>query len=114
MLQGVSSPSQCERIALVLHYTHICCAMWIVALAAAVAEYCACDTFLPLKYNYLLAYGVPAVIVMVSAIHFDHFYLFNKFSNIHQVHKDPISHKFGTSDVRMYVCYTTLERSQQG
>lgn len=64
--QGVSSPSQCERIALLLHYTHVCCAMWIVTLAAAVAEYCACDTLLPLKYNYLLAYGVPAIVVMVS------------------------------------------------
>ncbi|CAH0718559.1 unnamed protein product, partial [Brenthis ino] len=61
---GASSPSQCERIALVLHYTHISCAMWIVALAAAVAEYCVCDTLLPLKYNYLLAYGVPAIVVM--------------------------------------------------
>lgn len=30
------------------------------------AEYCVCDTLLPLKYNYLLAYGVPAVVVMVS------------------------------------------------
>ncbi|KOB65425.1 Uncharacterized protein OBRU01_22761, partial [Operophtera brumata] len=73
-VMGVSSPSQCERIALVLHYTHICCAMWIVALAAAVAEYCACDTFLPLKYNYLLAYGVPAVIVMFNyALSMEHY-----------------------------------------
>lgn len=64
-LQGASSPSQCERIALLLHYTYLSCAMWIVALAAAVAEYCACDTLLPLKYIYLLAYGVPAIVVMV-------------------------------------------------
>lgn len=42
--------------------------MWIVALAAAVAEYCVCDTLLPLKYNYLLAYGVPAIVVMVTIL----------------------------------------------
>nr|XP_012552887.1 uncharacterized protein LOC101746134 [Bombyx mori] len=71
---GVSSPSQCERIALLLHYTHITCAMWIVALAAAVAEYCTCDTLLPLKYNYLLAYGVPAVVVMFNyALSMEHY-----------------------------------------
>ncbi|KAI5633837.1 7 transmembrane receptor (Secretin family) domain-containing protein [Phthorimaea operculella] len=71
---GVSSPSQCERIALLLHYTYLCCAMWIVALAAAVAEYCACDTLLPLKYNYLLAYGVPAVVVMFNyALSMEHY-----------------------------------------
>ncbi|CAG9572985.1 unnamed protein product [Danaus chrysippus] len=63
---GASSPSQCERIALVLHYTHISCAVWIVVLAVAVSEYCMCDTLLPLKYNYLLAYGVPAIIVMFN------------------------------------------------
>ncbi|KAJ0170477.1 hypothetical protein K1T71_013848 [Dendrolimus kikuchii] len=73
-VMGVSSPSQCERIALLLHYTHISCAMWIVALAAAVAEYCACDTLLPLKYNYLLAYGVPAVVVMFNyALSMEHY-----------------------------------------
>ncbi|XP_031764898.1 uncharacterized protein LOC113513259 [Galleria mellonella] len=71
---GVSSPSQCERIALLLHYTHVSCAMWIVALAAAVAEYCACDTLLPLKYNYLLAYGVPAIVVMFNyALSMEHY-----------------------------------------
>ncbi|KAL0810491.1 hypothetical protein ABMA28_010619 [Loxostege sticticalis] len=71
---GVSSPSQCERIALLLHYTHVSCAMWIVALAAAVAEYCACDTLLPLKYNYLLAYGVPALVVMFNyALSMEHY-----------------------------------------
>ncbi|XP_038217185.1 uncharacterized protein LOC119836046 [Zerene cesonia] len=63
---GTSSPSQCERIALLLHYTHITCAMWIVALGTAVAEFCTCDTLLPLKYNYLLAYGVPAIVVMFN------------------------------------------------
>ncbi|XP_053620576.1 uncharacterized protein LOC128681054 isoform X2 [Plodia interpunctella] len=63
---GVSSPSQCERIALLLHYTHITCSMWIVALAAAVSEYCVCDSLLPLKYDYLLAYGAPAVVVMFN------------------------------------------------
>ncbi|KAH9630988.1 hypothetical protein HF086_010374 [Spodoptera exigua] len=74
MILGVSSPSQCERIALLLHYTHVSCAMWIVALAAAVAEYCACDTLLPLKYNYLLAYGVPAVVVMFNyALSMEHY-----------------------------------------
>ncbi|XP_063898385.1 uncharacterized protein LOC110381499 [Helicoverpa armigera] len=73
-VMGVSSPSQCERIALLLHYTHVSCAMWIVALAAAVAEYCACDTLLPLKYNYLLAYGVPAVVVMFNyALSMEHY-----------------------------------------
>ncbi|RVE53831.1 hypothetical protein evm_001493 [Chilo suppressalis] len=71
---GVSSPSQCERIALLLHYTHVSCAMWIVALAAAVAEYCACDTLLPLKYNYLLAYGIPALVVMFNyALSMEHY-----------------------------------------
>ncbi|XP_063835315.1 uncharacterized protein LOC135084465 [Ostrinia nubilalis] len=71
---GVSSPSQCERIALLLHYTHVSCAMWIVALAAAVAEYCTCDTLLPLKYNYLLAYGVPALVVMFNyALSMEHY-----------------------------------------
>ncbi|KAI8433617.1 hypothetical protein MSG28_015636 [Choristoneura fumiferana] len=71
---GVSSPSQCERIALLLHYTHVSCAMWIVALAAAVAEYCVCDTLLPLKYNYLLAYGVPAIVVMFNyALSMEHY-----------------------------------------
>uniref|UniRef100_A0A1E1WSN1 G-protein coupled receptors family 2 profile 2 domain-containing protein n=1 Tax=Pectinophora gossypiella TaxID=13191 RepID=A0A1E1WSN1_PECGO len=71
---GVSSPSQCERVALLLHYTYLTCAMWIVALAAAVAEYCACDTLLPLKYNYLLAYGVPAVVVMFNyALSMEHY-----------------------------------------
>ncbi|CAK1549390.1 unnamed protein product [Leptosia nina] len=63
---GTSSPSQCERIALLLHYTHITCAVWIVALGAAVAEFCTCDTLLPLKYNYLLAYGIPAIVVMFN------------------------------------------------
>ncbi|CAH4037458.1 uncharacterized protein LOC123720078 [Pieris brassicae] len=63
---GASSPSQCERIALLLHYTHITCAVWIVALGAAVAEFCTCDNLLPLKYNYLLAYGVPAIVVMFN------------------------------------------------
>ncbi|CAB3232622.1 unnamed protein product [Arctia plantaginis] len=73
-VMGVSSPSQCERIALLLHYTHVCCAMWIVTLAAAVAEYCACDTLLPLKYNYLLAYGVPAIVVMFNyALSMEHY-----------------------------------------
>ncbi|XP_060807897.1 uncharacterized protein LOC106142110 [Amyelois transitella] len=73
-VMGVSSPSQCERIALLLHYTHISCAMWIVALAAAVAEYCACDSLLPLKYNYLLAYGVPAIVVMFNyALSMEHY-----------------------------------------
>ncbi|KAM3968827.1 uncharacterized protein ACR2FA_001156 [Aphomia sociella] len=73
-VMGVSSPSQCERIALLLHYTHVSCAMWIVALAAAVAEYCACDTLLPLKYNYLLAYGVPAIVVMFNyALSMEHY-----------------------------------------
>lgn len=73
-VMGVSSPSQCERIALLLHYTHISCAMWIVALAAAVAEYCACDSLIPLKYNYLLAYGVPAVVVMFNyALSMEHY-----------------------------------------
>ncbi|XP_045781322.1 uncharacterized protein LOC123878225 isoform X2 [Maniola jurtina] len=71
---GASSPSQCERIALVLHYTHISCAMWIVALAAAVAEYCVCDTLLPLKYNYLLAYGIPGIVVMFNyALSMEHY-----------------------------------------
>lgn len=73
-VMGVSSPSQCERIALLLHYTHVSCAMWIVALAAAVAEYCTCDTLLPLKYNYLLAYGVPAIVVMFNyALSMEHY-----------------------------------------
>ncbi|XP_073965894.1 uncharacterized protein [Choristoneura fumiferana] len=73
-VMGVSSPSQCERIALLLHYTHVSCAMWIVALAAAVAEYCVCDTLLPLKYNYLLAYGVPAIVVMFNyALSMEHY-----------------------------------------
>ncbi|KAL4706118.1 hypothetical protein ACJJTC_012917 [Scirpophaga incertulas] len=71
---GVSSPPQCERIALLLHYTHVSCAMWIVALAAAVTEYCICDTLLPLKYNYLLAYGVPALVVMFNyALSMEHY-----------------------------------------
>ncbi|XP_047541024.1 uncharacterized protein LOC125073949 isoform X1 [Vanessa atalanta] len=71
---GASSPTQCEKIALVLHYTHISCAMWIVALAAAVAEYCVCDTLLPLKYNYLLAYGVPAIVVTFNyALSMEHY-----------------------------------------
>ncbi|XP_063543293.1 uncharacterized protein LOC134751757 [Cydia strobilella] len=73
-VMGVSSPSQCERIALLLHYTHVSCAMWIVALAAAVAEYCVCDTLLPLKYIYLLAYGVPAIVVMFNyALSMEHY-----------------------------------------
>ncbi|XP_059047931.1 uncharacterized protein LOC131843322 [Achroia grisella] len=65
-VMGMSSPSQCERIALLLHYTHVSCAMWIVILAAAVSEYSICDTLIPLKYNYLLAYGVPAIVVMFN------------------------------------------------
>ncbi|VVC94549.1 unnamed protein product [Leptidea sinapis] len=65
-VSGTSSPSQCERIALLLHYTHITCSVWIVALGAAVAEFCTCDTLLPLKYNYLIAYGAPAIIVMFN------------------------------------------------
>lgn len=73
-VMGVSSPSQCERIALLLHYTHVSCAMWIVALAAAVSEYCVHDTLIPLKYNYLLAYGVPAVVVMFNyALSMEHY-----------------------------------------
>ncbi|VVC94548.1 unnamed protein product [Leptidea sinapis] len=48
-VSGTSSPSQCERIALLLHYTHITCSVWIVALGAAVAEFCTCDTLLPLN-----------------------------------------------------------------
>ncbi|CAH2242551.1 uncharacterized protein LOC120634871 [Pararge aegeria] len=71
---GASSPSQCEKIALVLHYTHISCAMWIVALAAVVTEYCVCDTLLPLKYIYLLAYGIPGIIVMFNyALSMEHY-----------------------------------------
>ncbi|XP_052742735.1 uncharacterized protein LOC112058103 [Bicyclus anynana] len=71
---GASSQSQCERIALVLHYTHISCAMWIVALAAVVTEYCVCDTLLPLKYIYLLAYGIPGIIVMFNyALSMEHY-----------------------------------------
>lgn len=35
-------------------------------MAAALTEYCAYDTIIPLKYNYLFAYGIPAFIVMVG------------------------------------------------
>ncbi|CAH2061932.1 unnamed protein product, partial [Iphiclides podalirius] len=63
---GVASPWQCERIALLLHYTYLTCASWIVALAATLAEHCAYDSFMPLKYNYLLAYGIPAFVVMFN------------------------------------------------
>ncbi|XP_041985622.1 uncharacterized protein LOC121737948 [Aricia agestis] len=77
-IMGSSSPTRCERIALVLHYTHISCSMWIVALAAAVAEYSLYESVLPLKYNYLLAYGVPAVIVMFSyALSLEHYEIKN-------------------------------------
>ncbi|CAK1595099.1 unnamed protein product [Parnassius mnemosyne] len=73
-VMGVSSQSQCERIALLLHYTYLTSASWIITLTATVAEYCACGTMMPLKYNYLLAYGVPAIVVMFNyALSMEHY-----------------------------------------
>ncbi|XP_013145525.1 PREDICTED: uncharacterized protein LOC106108796 [Papilio polytes] len=63
---GSSSPYVCEKIALLLHYTYLTCSTWIVTMAAALTEYCAYDTIIPLKYNYLFAYGIPAFIVMFN------------------------------------------------
>ncbi|CAG5059871.1 unnamed protein product [Parnassius apollo] len=73
-VMGVSSTSQCERIALLLHYTYLTSASWIITLTATVTEYCTCGTLMPLKYNYLLAYGVPAIVVMFNyALSMEHY-----------------------------------------
>ncbi|XP_068624355.1 adhesion G protein-coupled receptor L4-like [Battus philenor] len=65
-ISGSSSPAVCEKIALLLHYTYLTCSTWIVTMAAALTEYCAYNSIMPLKYNYLFAYGVPAFIVMFN------------------------------------------------
>ncbi|GBP26321.1 CD97 antigen [Eumeta japonica] len=71
---GVSSSTRCEKIALLLHYAYCVCAVWIVLLSASVTEYLLYNAVLPLKYNYLLAYGVPAVFVMFNyALSMEHY-----------------------------------------
>lgn len=65
-MMGVSSPSHCEKIALLLHYTYLVCSLWIILLAAAVTDYTLNNNILSLKFNYLIAYGVPAIYVMFN------------------------------------------------
>ncbi|XP_077303047.1 uncharacterized protein LOC143923306 isoform X1 [Arctopsyche grandis] len=58
------SEIRCEITALLLHYLHLVCASWIFVYCYVISDNVTKGYIPNLRYNYLFAYGVPAVLVM--------------------------------------------------
>jgi 7 transmembrane receptor (Secretin family) len=65
-VQASKNRIKCEMVAILLHYLHLTTSLWCLIYIYIIFDVLTNECGFKLRYNYLLAYGAPAVYVMVS------------------------------------------------
>lgn len=68
-VQATKSEFRCGMIAILLHYCHLSTAVWGLIYIYIIYDYIVNDCGINLKYNYFMAYGAPAIYVLVSFVY---------------------------------------------